>query len=101
MPTPDVDVVTHALRAEARTWDEQCDRMGSIFRTVDALRLNRVEAGLFQIVFSAYENAIHQISGRCREGQQCMADIADALIKNASAYDNGEADVTHTIEGAY
>lgn len=101
MSTPDTDVITHALRAEALVWDAQSDKMGAIHRTVEGLRLSRVEAGLFQIIFSAYEAAIHQISGRCGEGRQCMSAVADALVKNANAYDSGEEEVTKTVQGAY
>jgi uncharacterized protein YukE len=63
--------------------------------------MNRVEAGIFQIVFSAYEDSVNQISARCSEGQHRMEEIADALVKNANAYDNTEADVKKSVEGAY
>ncbi|MPY58147.1 type VII secretion target [Streptomyces spongiae] len=101
MTDPTVKVVTDGLRTDARMWDRESERMGNIHQAVEGLRLSRIQAGLFQVVFSAYESAINQISARCAEGQQRMDEVATALIKNANAYDNREADVKQSIDGAY
>ncbi|MEU3222059.1 hypothetical protein ABZ695_02730 [Streptomyces sp. NPDC006976] len=97
----DLKHITDALRAEAKMWDEQSDSMGQVAGAVQGMRMTRLEAGLFQMIVSSYSEAIDQISTRCLEGQVCMADVADALIKNANAYDNQEVDTTKSVEDAY
>lgn len=101
MADPDIDVITKELRNEARMWDEQAQKMGNAHHAVEGMRLTRIEAGLFQVIFTAYHDAINHISQRSREGQQCMGDIADALRENAKIYDRGEDEVTHSVTGAY
>lgn len=101
MATPDIDVVTKKLRDEARMWDEQAKTLDGAYHAVEGMSLTRIEAGLFQIIFTAYQEAITHIAGRTREGKKCMEDIADALRENAKAYDRGEEEVTETVTGAY
>lgn len=97
----DIKTVTDALRVDARMWDRQSAEMGRIRNAAEGLRVTRLEAGVFQVVFSAYEDAVSQISDRCAEGRDRMDEIASALIKSANAYDNREADTTKSIEGTY
>lgn len=101
MANPDIDVVTGKLRSEARMWEQQAKKLSGVHHTVEGLRLTQVEAGLFQVVFNAYMKAIDEVSQRAREGQGRMDDIAEVLRKNARAYDEGEDEVTHSIDGAY
>lgn len=101
MSPPDVKTVTDALRAESRMWDEQSDALSRLSHTVEGLRISRLEAGMFQIVFSAYEQAIDQISQRCEEGNKRTQEIASALIRNAKSYDENEEETTQHVENAY
>ena len=98
---PTLKTVTDALRNDARMWDRQADTMQTLHSTIEGLRLTRLEAGIFQILFSAYDDAVTKFADRCSEGHQRMGEIADALVKNATAYDNREAETTASIEGAY
>jgi hypothetical protein len=98
---PTLKTVTDALRTDARIWDLESERMGNIHHAVEGLRMSRTQAGLFQVIFSAYEKSINQISARCAEGQERMSEVATALIKNAKSYDSTEADVKKSIDGAY
>lgn len=98
---PDLKTVTDVLRSEAHMWDRQADTMKDLHSMIEGLRMSRLEAGMFQVLFSAYENAVDQLSARCNEGHDRMREIADALIENAKAYDNREAETTASIEGAY
>ncbi|WP_406095910.1 hypothetical protein [Streptomyces sp. NBC_01013] len=97
----DLKHITDALRTEAGMWDKQSASMGEVGHAADGMRLTRLQAGLFQLVVSNYNEAIDQISSRCLEGQSRMSEVADALIKNANAYDNHEADTTKSVEDAY
>ncbi|MFG2598969.1 hypothetical protein ACPXCP_22695 [Streptomyces sp. DT20] len=97
----DLKHITDALRTEAGMWDKQSASMGEVARAADGMRLTRLEAGLFQLVVTNYNGAIDHISARCSEGESRMAEVADALIKNANAYDNHEAETTKSVEDAY
>ncbi|MBT2385236.1 hypothetical protein [Streptomyces sp. ISL-11] len=101
MGEADLKVITDGLRTDAGMWDKQSSAMGEIGRKVDGMRISRLEAGLFQVIYSAYESAINQVSARCGEGEKRMAEVADALVKNAKAYDNHEADTKKHVAGAY
>ncbi len=97
----DIDVVTEALKKDARMWEEQSVTLGEIHHTVEGLRLTHLEAGLFQVIFNAYGRAIDHLSKISLEGKHRMDEIADALYKNAHAYEDREEQVTQTVEGAY
>lgn len=100
-PAGEVTVVTDALRAEADIWDEQSAAIGAVVAAVDPLRMNRLQAGLFQGVVSEYAAVCDKIEDRCIEGRARMADIATALRLNADAYDRQDADVAETVDNAY
>ncbi|MGW7491372.1 hypothetical protein [Streptomyces sp. NPDC054786] len=101
MTNPDIETVTDVLRSEARMWDEQSDALGKLHHAVEGLHISGLEAGIYQWVLPAYEIAIQEISDRCKEGQQRTQEIADALVKNATAYDNQEEETKAHVEGAY
>ncbi|MEU9110424.1 hypothetical protein AB0D04_01185 [Streptomyces sp. NPDC048483] len=97
----DTDVITDALRKESRVWDRNAEELSGIAGSVEGLNLSHLQAGLFQVLCFAYQDAVAQVADRCREGNQRMSQIADALVKNANAYDNNEADTTESVEGTY
>ncbi|MFC7308996.1 hypothetical protein ACFQVC_32925 [Streptomyces monticola] len=97
----DLRTITDALRTDARMWDRQSEALGNVHRNVEYLRLSRVQAGIFQLLVDEYEEALTAVSDRCAEGRDRTEEIATALIKNATAYDNREADTARSIEGTY
>lgn len=97
----DIDVITSALRSEALTWDAAADAATSISSAADALRMSRLEAGIFQLVASEYEATTDHVYSRCREGAAELNAIADALRRNARAYDERDADVAQHVDGSY
>ncbi|WP_171168528.1 hypothetical protein [Streptomyces sp. I05A-00742] len=101
MGDPDLKVITDGIRTDARMWDAQSGTLGGIRNAVDGLRLSQLEAGLFAVFVIAYTDAINQISSRVGEGRDRTKEVADALVKNAKAYENHEAETTKSIENAY
>ncbi|MFE4327993.1 hypothetical protein ACFRQM_00715 [Streptomyces sp. NPDC056831] len=101
MSEADLKIITDGLRTDAAMWDEQSAAIGGVAHKVESMRMTRIEAGLFQIIFTAYDSAIDQISARCTEGSSRMSEVADALIKNAKAYDNHEISTEKSVEDAY
>ncbi|WP_314173887.1 hypothetical protein [Streptomyces winkii] len=90
-----------SIRREARTWDKSAEALKEVEQRVELLRMTRTEAGVFQILFTAYDKAVTQVSDRCREGGAEMGKIADALFKTATAYEENEGRVSEELTGIY
>ncbi|MEU4898630.1 hypothetical protein AB0B12_40165 [Streptomyces sp. NPDC044780] len=94
-------VITDAIRADAKMWDEQGRAIGTVGTNISGLKRDRLQVGMYQMFFGAYMDAIDHLSGRCSEGEKRMTEIADALVKNAKAYDDHEVETTKSVEDAY
>ena len=104
MPPPTAEqirVATEALRTEAGVWDTQAAQVNRIGPTADGLRLNRIEAGLFQVIFDTYQQVIDQVIARADEGAARMREIATTLRDVADTYDREEASNTHRLNNIY
>lgn len=99
--TQEITAATTALRNEAGVWDTESTELGKISPAVEALRLPRVEAGLFQVVFSAYEEVVNQVIARAGEGTTATQDVADTLRSVADTYDREEAANVHKMKNIY
>jgi hypothetical protein len=104
MAPPDkqlIQAATGTLRDEARIWDDQSRTLRDIKPKVEDLRLNRIEAGLFQLIVTEYEKAIDVIVARTGEGQRAMTNVADTLRTVADTYDQEEAAGVHRMKHIY
>jgi hypothetical protein len=93
-----VKVATDALRTEAGVWGQQSTQLGTVAAKVDGLRFGRLEAGVFQLIVSPYEQLTDQVHSRCQEGVTRMTEIADTLRQVATTYDQEELDNTHRLK---
>jgi len=101
-PTTDqVTVATEALHTEAGVWDTQAESMSDISSNAEGLRLTRVEAGLFQIIFDTYGQVIDQVITRAGEGNRQMLDIGKTLRAVADTYEQEETDNVHKLRNIY
>lgn len=89
------DVGIKALRDDVGIWDEQSGRMKQIADDADGLRMDRLEAGIFQIFLTAYREAVGQVVGRATEGSAAMAAVGTTLANVATAYQQDESGNTH------
>src|SRR5215470_5438217 len=104
MPPPTAEqirVATEALRTEADVWDTQAAQAYRIGPMADGLRLNRIEAGLFQVIFDTYQQVTDQVIARADEGAARMREIATTLRDVADTYDREEASNTHRLNNIY
>ena len=92
------DVGIHALRGDVRIWDQQSRQMKQVVDKADALRMDRLEAGIFQIFVSAYHDAVAQIVGRSDEAGPAMHAVATTLTSVANAYQQDEDEHTHRFK---
>jgi len=91
---------TDELRGEARIWEDQSAAMGQIAAKAESLDLTRLEAGIFQLIVSPYNSVVHQVTARCREGQQAMSDIAETLVLVARDAEATDAEGAASIGGS-
>ncbi|MGH3815829.1 MAG: hypothetical protein ACRDUV_25830 [Pseudonocardiaceae bacterium] len=99
--TAQIKVATDALRTEAAIWDQQSSELDKIVGQADGLRLERIEAGIFQIIFNAYTSVVDQVTARSGEGCQRMTEIANTLHQVADTYDDEEAANLHLVKNLY
>jgi uncharacterized protein YukE len=84
------DVGIHALRDDVKIWDQQSGQMKQVVDKVNNLRMDRLEAGIFQIFVSAYQEAVNQVAGRAGEGSTAMHSVATTVNGVADAYQQDE-----------
>jgi len=65
------------------------------------MQLTRVEAGLFQIMFDAYESCRSQVELRAREGAEEFHGIAETLRHVAGVYRTEDENRAHEIAGLW
>ncbi len=101
-PTPEeVSVATNALRTEAGEWEEQAGRLGTLSGNAAGMKFGRLEAGLFQMLVTSYNNIISAVSARCTEGAAAMTEIATTLRNAADTYEAEDEAGAHRISGIY
>ena len=104
MPPPsqsDLDVATASLRTEATVWGHQGEQIAAIAPKAEGLKMPRPEAGIFQLMVSAYDEVVDMVAGRCREGSQRMAEIASTLRHVADTYEDEERHNEHKFRNLY
>jgi hypothetical protein len=101
-PTPQqVAVATNTLRTEANEWETQAAILGTLAAKVEGMELGRVEAGLFQLIVSPYNDVVHHVQSRCQEGQTAMGQIATTLRSAADLYQREDDNNAHRIYNLY
>jgi hypothetical protein len=97
MTTPGVEVVTSSLIKAAAIWDRQGTAITGIAPKAEGMRLDRWDAGVFQLIVDPYEQVVDQVSARCTEGGKRMHDIGDTLVHCAQTYRDAEHTNTSAI----
>jgi hypothetical protein len=96
-----VTVATNALRNEAREWDTQATTMADLSVKVAGMEFGRLEAGLFQMMVGPYNDVIHGVAARCKEGASAVTEIANTLRSVADTYDAEDKAAAHRISNVY
>ncbi|PVG84787.1 hypothetical protein DDE18_04125 [Nocardioides gansuensis] len=84
-------IAANALSKEAEQWDNEAPKLTVIEQTLAGMTLTRVEAGIFQIMFGAYEACRAQVEDRAREGATEFTKMADTLRDIEKAYRDTDA----------
>ncbi|MGC9665583.1 hypothetical protein ACNTMW_03395 [Planosporangium sp. 12N6] len=97
----DIEVAIASLRAEADIWDGQSEQIAAIVPRVEALRMTRLEAGIFQLMVSSYDQVVDLVTARCHEGAQRTTEIASTLRHVADTYEDDERRNEHAFRNLY
>ena len=87
----ELQVIRSSLLNVAGIWDQQATTTGTIPGKAGDLRLDRFDAGVFQLIVSPYDSVVNAIAARCAEGRCRMHEIATALRQCAENYARTEA----------
>jgi hypothetical protein len=91
MTQPDeLQVIATSLGNAAGVWDQQAAALRSASARAGEMTLNRLEAGIFQIIVGPYDAVVAQVSARCEEGSSSLHRIASALELAADEYSEAE-----------
>ncbi|MEU4564888.1 type VII secretion target [Actinoplanes sp. NPDC023936] len=97
----EVSVATDALRAEATVWEAQGGKLNVLSVQVETMEFGRVEAGLFQIMVSPYNEVVRAVTSRCAEGAAAMTEMASTLRQVADVYEAEDQANAHRIRNVY
>ncbi|KUL27782.1 type VII secretion target [Actinoplanes awajinensis] len=102
LPSPDeVRVATDALRREANQWDTQSGRLSALSGTSSGMEFGRLEAGLFQMMVTPYNDVLHGVSARCAEGATAMTEMAQTLRTAVQTYQSEDEAGAHRMKNIY
>lgn len=104
MPPPDeheVQVAAQTLRDEGNVWLDQADNMRAAARKAQGLQIDRLQAGIFQVVVSSYDAVDTVVVDRCNEAQQRMTEVGHTLRMVADAYQDEDDRRAHAIRNLY
>ena len=96
-----VTVATGVLRTEAGQWDQQSTTMETVRAKVAGMELGRVEASLFQVMVSSYNEVVAAVEARCRESATAMTEIGVTLRAAADTYDAEDRNNAHRLRTLY
>lgn len=88
--SPGYEVATQSLRRTASIWDQAAETMSTIPAKTEEVRLNRLNAGVFQLIVSPYEAVVDTVAERSREGATQLHAIARELRSSADTYEKTE-----------
>lgn len=114
---PQVDVLLNSLLPQAKVWDEQSGFMGKIVAEIGASQVSKATSivrnrggeiipglgvsedyPLFSDALNAYEQVSREFGSLCRQGQEMMEKIADALIVAHRNYEVNEQSIEQDIQ---
>ncbi|MGV3564679.1 MAG: hypothetical protein ACO1ON_15495 [Nocardioides sp.] len=97
----EVRVATRALTREAERWEDQSPRLTSINIAMANMSLSRTEAGVFQLVFDAFESLRSTMQDRAREGATEFLEIGATLRHVSDIYQQEDDAQEHVFRNLW
>lgn len=98
MTPAEMRIASGALKRESAKWADEQPQLKAIANTLEGMQLNRTEAGMFQIMFSAYESCRAVVEARAREGAAEFERMADTLADLGVVYARADDSVAAEAE---
>ncbi|MGW4714698.1 hypothetical protein [Nocardia sp. NPDC004260] len=95
------EVALDSLRADASVWARESAAMSDLGGRLDALRFNRLQAGLFQFIVDANDELVSKMSDRSAAASRRFAEVADTLRFCADTYEAEDAAGKHRIDNVW
>lgn len=93
MTPHEMKIASGALKRESAKWAQEQPNLTKIANTLASLQFTRTEAGLFQIMFSAYESCRSVVEDRAREGAAEFGRMSDTLADLSVIYNRADESV--------
>ena len=97
----DLSICAPAIEGDCRQWEGAKVPLSAARTAVGALRLNRFEAGVFQLVVGPNNNVCDKMEDELGTAIEEADKIVEALTKSLAAYRNNEAETSDLIAGTF
>ncbi|MGY4098447.1 hypothetical protein ACW2Q0_02605 [Nocardia sp. R16R-3T] len=94
-------VATGSLRTDAGVWEGKSTTMSDIKTKIQKLTFTHLEAGLFQVIVSANDKLVTDLSSRSDEASQRFTEVANVLRFCADTYEAEDAAGKHRIDNIW
>ncbi|MFE9321310.1 hypothetical protein ACIHDR_00745 [Nocardia sp. NPDC052278] len=94
-------VATGSLRTDAGVWDGKSTAMSDLKTKIQTLTFTHLEAGLFQVIVSANDKLVTDLSSRSDEASQRFTEVANVLRVCADTYEAEDAAGKHRIDNIW
>ncbi|HLS75971.1 MAG TPA: type VII secretion target [Nocardia sp.] len=104
MAVPSNDQIHAALdqmRKTADDWETAAEHLDKALQLTADVKLNRVEAGVFQAAYHKYEPSPGYTGDRAREGAAVCREIASTLRNIAKVYEEEDKRGEHALRQLY
>lgn len=95
---PTLEAIVNEIRTEAAHWDTHKTLCSGVSAAGDALRMTRLQAGLFQLIVDTNNRVCDLVQAECAQAATHMGEAATALRADADHYEDHELDVTQSIK---
>ena len=97
----DLSICGPAIEGDCRHWEDTKVHLSAARTAVGALRLNRFNAGIFQLVVTPNNNVCDRMEDELGTAIKEADNIVAALTKSLAAYRNNEAETSDLIAGTF
>lgn len=97
----DLSICGPAIEAECKHWESTKEPLESTRAAVSSLRLNRIEAGIFQLVVGPNNDVCTKLEEELGRASTEATAIANALQRSLAAYRKHEAETSEIIDNTF
>lgn len=89
------------MKSAAGAWHTASGDLSEASKAIGPLKINRIQAGIFQVAYSAYLEAAQFVESRVNEGVKELTGVGDTLKYCADVYQREDESNAHKFKGLY